>query len=343
MTDIGPFGAATLAAGGAFVGSVALTPLAGLLASRFSLLDHPDETRPYKLQLQPVPYLGGLAILLAIALVYLSTGVVREVGALAGAVILLALVGLADDARGGLGVGTKLLLQTLAGAVAVVGGIQASVTGIAILDQLMTVFWLVGVTNAVNIIDNCNGITGGTLLVGSVSAAVLSILQGQRLVGILAATVAGAALGFLPYNFPRARIYMGDIGTLPLGFLLATLAVKVDTNLEPPLNLIIPISFLALPLVNMLVVTIHRIQARQPIYVGGLDSIWHRLVLIGHPRSQAVVVVLRMAVIVAALGVLCGHGFLPAWFCVLGVGIFLIWSLLLLRVPTVPIAAWKGR
>jgi UDP-GlcNAc:undecaprenyl-phosphate GlcNAc-1-phosphate transferase len=338
MTDAG---AASLAAGAAFVGSVALTPVAGLVASRFSLLDHPDESRPYKLQLQPVPYLGGLAILLAIAVVYLSSGVVREVGSLAGAMILLALVGLFDDARGGLGVGTKLLLQAIAAAVAVVGGIQASVTGIAVLDQILTVFWLVAVTNAVNILDNCDGITSGSLLVGSVGAAALAILQGQRLVGILAAAVAGAALGFLPYNFPRARIYMGDIGTLPLGLLMATLALKVDTKVEPPLNLVIPVSLLALPLINMLVVTIHRISAHQPLYVGGLDGIWHRLVLLGYSRSQAVLLAVSVALLVAAVGVASGQGLLPASFGLLGVGAFSIWGLLLLRVPVAPMAAWK--
>lgn len=338
MTDLG---LTAIAAGGALAVSLALTPMARSLAIRLSVLDHPDEERPYKLQARPVPYLGGFAILLAAVVAYLSTGVWRAVGTLAFAVLLLTVLGLMDDLRGGMGVVPKVIVPGLAAAIVIFGGIQASVTGFAVADWAITLVWLVAVTNAVNVIDNANGITAGTLFVASSSFSILAMTQGQHLIGPLAGAIAGATLGFLPYNFPRARIFMGDAGTLPLGFLVATVALKIDTSIPPPWSFAVPLCILSLPLLNMLLVVIHRLTVGLPIYVGGLDSIWHRVVLMGLSKSLAVLVLLGAAAAVAAVGVLTGIGLVVPAVSLVSLLLVTGASLLLLRVPLVPAEAWK--
>jgi UDP-GlcNAc:undecaprenyl-phosphate/decaprenyl-phosphate GlcNAc-1-phosphate transferase len=333
MTDWALAGSSFLLAS---LASLLGTPVAKRVAVGMDLVDRPDPTRPYKIQVSPVPYLGGYAVLAVVGLTSGFAGIWHEVAVVGVATALLFVIGLLDDVSS-VGILPKLGAQVLAATAVLASGIKAIPTGEPFLDGLLTVLWLVGITNAINILDNCDGICAGTLLVSGGAFAALALLEDQRVVAVLAATISGAALGFLPYNFPRARIFMGDAGTLPLGFLIGAVALRIDVAPGPPWGFAIPICILALPVVNTLVVTVHRLRTRQPVWVGGTDSLWHRLVGRGVSRSGAVILLTIPSAVLGVIGVLAGAGILVVAIAWVGVLLAAAAGLLMLRFP-----AWAG-
>lgn len=316
----------------ALLASLVMTPVARRLALAVGLMDQPRSDRPYKLHSTPVPFLGGAAILVSAAIVTLPTGVWRPLWAAAIGAGILMCIGLLDDLRE-LPVMPRLALQAVAAGVAMWGGVHASPTGVVPLDLLITFVWLIGVTNALNIIDNCNGITAGLLVIAAGSLSLLALVQGQHTVGVLAAAVAGAALGFLPFNFPKARIFLGDAGTLPLGFLIAVVAVEVNVSIGRPWSFGVPVCILGLPIVNTMVVSVDRIRAGRRIWVGRSDSMWHRLLSAGLSPTRAVLTLLALAASFGAVGVLSGSGILPPTAPMIAFASAGVAGLLLLRIP----------
>lgn len=309
MTSIGLSGLA-LTAAAAFTIALLATPAARALARRLDLFDRPAG---YKAHAAPTPLLGGLGVaagflpVAAAAVAAYAPEHTRDVVALmAGAVLLLA-VGLFDDARG-LSPGRKLVWQGLAAAAA---GVTLGLLGVRVdlfLNWpplplvLLTAAWIVGITNALNMLDNMNGLCAGLGAIAAACLAIFNLHTGETAVALAAAALAGACGGFLPWNWPRASIFLGDAGSMLIGFALASLSVMgvYTRGAELPLLAVLaPLFILAIPILDLLVVTGLRWRGGRPPWSPDRAHVSHRLVVRGMRPAAAVAVLW-----IAALG--CG-------------------------------------
>jgi len=258
-----------------FLATIVLTPLAAKLAARVGLVDQPREGRFHG---TPTPVLGGVAVvgglLLVAALAAGANGKLLVV--LLGAVTLGA-VGLMDDVRH-LGPIVRLVFEGGAALALWVVGIRAGIFGMDTLDMVLTVVWVIAIVNAVNMVDNMDGLAGGVTLVSALGIAVVAGLQHDYLVASFALAVAGASAGFLLFNFPPARIFLGDAGSMALGFLLAALGLQLDLALSTTLSrAVVLVLLVAVPLFDLLVVVTARLMRRDPPWLGATDHTSHRL------------------------------------------------------------------
>jgi UDP-GlcNAc:undecaprenyl-phosphate/decaprenyl-phosphate GlcNAc-1-phosphate transferase len=272
--------------------SILGTPLARRLALHAGVVDAPNAR---KIHGAPVPLLGGMAIYAAFVLALIVVGdrfYVRElVGILLGAT-LVSLFGLADD-RWGLHAYLKLGGQLLAGLVLILGGTQVNLfPNHPWLNWAITLLWVVGITNALNLLDNMDGLSGGITTVAAAFFLLLAAITGQFLVGALAAALIGACVGFLRYNLNPATIFMGDTGALFLGFLLAALGVKLRFLSNVPwVTWLVPLCVLALPIFDTTLVFVSRLRrGLNPLTTPGKDHLSHRLVALGLTRREAVLI-----------------------------------------------------
>jgi UDP-GlcNAc:undecaprenyl-phosphate GlcNAc-1-phosphate transferase len=264
------------------------TLVARYAAVRFAWLDQPSRR---KLHANPIPLLGGIAIynaFLVAALLADSRRVLAEgTTVLIGATLLL-IVGVIDDQRG-LSPRVKLIAQAIAALLLVVGGISVSFLPFEWLNILATVLWVVAICNAMNLLDNMDGLSAGVAAIASGFFTVLAVWHGQIWVSLVGAVLLGATLGFLRFNWNPATIFMGDAGSLLLGFLLAVLAIKLRfEDVDPRRTWAIPILILAVPIFDTTVVTLSRLRRGVPITSGGRDHVSHRLVSVGLSIRQAV-------------------------------------------------------
>jgi UDP-GlcNAc:undecaprenyl-phosphate/decaprenyl-phosphate GlcNAc-1-phosphate transferase len=292
-----------------------MTPLAGRLAGIIGMVDKPSGR---KVHAGAIPYLGGLGILAGWCVALISLGTAVESIALLICMCVLLMTGLMDD-RFDISPRMRLSIQMGVAVIAYAGGIRMTpfdnVFGVGIwpLDLLVTVVWLVGMTNAFNFMDNMDGLAAGVGGIAALAFGCLGVLFGQQLVSILGFGLAGACLGFLRHNFHPARIFMGDAGSLPLGFGLAVLAIKVEfPGVDPFVAFCVPIVVLGLFMADTSVMAIGRFQRKEPIIGARLDHISHRLLQRSHPVRR---VALRMYAVAALLGI---DGILisqlpPAW------------------------------
>jgi UDP-GlcNAc:undecaprenyl-phosphate GlcNAc-1-phosphate transferase len=272
--------------------SLVLTPLAIRAALRLGVLDHPGQRKSHS---TPTPYLGGIAIVLAVTLAIVAAALVRGetvatltqlLGILAIALAMSA-TGLVDDLRGlpvvirfGLQLGAALGLWQL--------GVRVDLTGEPLIDLPLTVLWTVGITNAMNLLDNMDGLSASTATIASLWFGIIAVVNGQFLVSALAFAVAGAAAGFLRDNRPPARIYMGDAGSLFLGIMLASLGMLLSLDRGMVVTAAVPVLILTVPVLDTALVTVARIRHGISPFQGGKDHTSHRLVRIGLPVPIAV-------------------------------------------------------
>lgn len=230
-----------------FAAALGLTPLSRQIAMRFGVVDKPNQR---KIHLDSKPLMGGLAIYVALALavvLFSPPRHLRELGAVLAGAAALALVGLLDD-RYGLSARLRLGVQGLAALGLVAFGIRMNLTGLPLLDAGVTIVWVVTLTNAANFMDNMDGLTATFSAIAAFFCMVIAIAQGLSLVSSLAAALLGSALGFLVYNFNPSSTFMGDMGALPLGFILAVLALKLQFTQPFSVYWLAPVLVLALPL-----------------------------------------------------------------------------------------------
>jgi UDP-GlcNAc:undecaprenyl-phosphate GlcNAc-1-phosphate transferase len=293
---------------GSFILCWGLTPLVVRLAIRRNILDMPAA---HKLQASPVPYLGGVAIVTAFSIALLAGAVwYRPVAGLTtfavvvGLGLMLGVMGLVDDLRG-LSPWLRLGVETVAGATVWMMGAGITLLGPEWLNGLVTVLWVVGVINAFNLLDNMDGLSAGVSFIAAMVFFIIAAFGGQFLVASLAVALAGCALGFLRHNFFPAKIYMGDAGSLFLGFMLAFIGVRLRlVNTPPFVALFVPILVLAVPVFDTVLVTINRARHGRSPMVGGRDHASHRLVFMGIPVPVAVALIYGVAVGTGWLAVL---------------------------------------
>lgn len=265
------------------------TPWVRRLAMEIGFVDAPAQR---KLHATPMPLLGGLAIIGgALGGVVLFYGrLPRTITAVLLASTVVALVGLWDD-RYGLPAWAKLLGQLVGAAILIYFGIHVQLPMPALLNYLFTFLWVATISNAVNFLDNMDGLSAGISSVSAAFILLLGALHGQFLVAALAAAILGACLGFLRYNFKPAQIFMGDAGALFLGFLLAVLALRLRfPDNDNIVTWMIPLFLLGLPLFDISLVIFSRLRRGVSPNTAGKDHISHRLVRLGCTQREAVLI-----------------------------------------------------
>jgi UDP-GlcNAc:undecaprenyl-phosphate/decaprenyl-phosphate GlcNAc-1-phosphate transferase len=283
----------------ALFASLMLTVPVRALALRVGMVDLPG---PRKVHVQPIPLLGGLAmygaVLLAIVFTLDGPARAQSAGIVTGAT-LVALVGFLDD-RGWLHHQIKLFVgMPLAACIILASGVQAQVFQTLVpgsvgyvLDAALTIFWIVGITASFSILDHMDGLCAGVAAMASFFFAFLAYMNEQTLVTILAAAVLGAATGFLRWNFKPAKIFMGDGGAMFLGFLMATLGLKLRLEHANRVTAwLVPVLILAVAIFDTTLVSISRARRRLlPFAAPGKDHVAHRLANLGLGQRGAVIV-----------------------------------------------------
>jgi UDP-GlcNAc:undecaprenyl-phosphate GlcNAc-1-phosphate transferase len=283
---------------------LALTPAVRSLAKRLRFLDHPNMS---KVHLTPTPLMGGIAVALAslasaaaaLALIRCPYSA-RIVGFLSGGLMVIVL-GLADDANG-MKPAVKLTGQTVAAAVMLLSG---GVEGLPIpmgIGFPLALFWMVGLMNAFNFLDNMDGITAGLAAIASFGIFSLALGNGHTHTAIAAIAVAGGALGFLRYNFAPASIFLGDAGSLFLGYVVGGLSLRAVAYAEAGSPaLLLPVLMLGYPIFDAFLVTASRVIEGREIARGGKDHSSHRMARLGlTPRQTAVTIYLISASLTGA-------------------------------------------
>ena len=284
----------------AAVVSMFAMPVAARIATAVGMV---APARPDRWGSRPTPLLGGTVIV--IALVAASASLVTEARpyvAVAGATVAAALLGLLDDARG-LRPASKLVGQGVIGAALAAAGVRVEIIDFAPIAFAATVLWVVLIMNAINLMDNMDGLAAG---VTAISCIVLILMApAGSWVAVLAAATAGSAAGFLVHNFAPARIYMGDAGSLPLGVVLASLTLALTNQAATSVGLAVlaPIVAVGLPIFDTALVTIVRRMEGRPISRGGRDHTSHRLAALGLSERVTVLFLYAVSAALGALGI----------------------------------------
>ncbi|HEY7375546.1 MAG TPA: MraY family glycosyltransferase, partial [Polyangia bacterium] len=291
-----------------------LTPIVRQLAHRFGALDHARSSR--KIHGKPIPRLGGVAIVIAfytplVSLLLFQTGVgqlflaEREhvVGLFVGGLAIAAL-GLYDDLRGAnawkkflVQFAVAALLYRLGFRIEVLANPLGSPIALGWLSLPFTMFWIVGVINALNLIDGLDGLAGGVALVAITTTFLVSMQRGHPLMMLFTSALAGAIVGFLLYNFNPASIFMGDTGSMFLGFVLSATAIQTNQKSTTAVAVLIPAIALGLPIMDTLLAIARRALRGRPLFQADKEHIHHRLIAAGLTHRQAVLVLYGFCVL----------------------------------------------
>ncbi|NLP18117.1 MAG: undecaprenyl/decaprenyl-phosphate alpha-N-acetylglucosaminyl 1-phosphate transferase [Firmicutes bacterium] len=280
-----------------------LTPLMKKLAFRTGAVDYPDSgASGRRVHIRPTPRLGGLAIYLGFILPALTLIPIegsRLYGLLLGASLVL-LVGVVDDYRN-LSPRLKLGGQLIAALVFIylgnrvlwlsnpwAEGLEDAMWYIGPWAVPLTLLWMVGVTNTINLIDGLDGLAAGVTSIASITLLLVALQEGQGSIVVLTAALAGSTLGFLPYNFNPAQIFMGDGGSLFLGFVLAAIAVQGTLKSATVIALAVPMVALGLPIIDTFFAIFRRYRNGSPIFKADKGHLHHRLLERGLSQRQAV-------------------------------------------------------
>ena len=296
-----------------------LTPLVTRLAHRYKWYDIPDSR---KLHTGLIPRIGGLAMFLSMALAAacgfaaltllerLAAAPVGPLAAAAAGVAMIFGVGLYDDfvplrAR------TKLFLQAVAATIVAASGMRVDTIAIPLLGDLnlggmavpLTVFWIVGMTNSVNLIDGIDGLAGGISAIAAAGMAVIALLQGQLLTALVALALFGALGGFLLYNWPPASIFMGDSGSHLLGFALAILPFLEIGGAATLHTLVVPATLVLIPIVDCGAATVRRLRQRRSVGSADNDHIHYVLRALGMSDRKILLAVYPVCAYLAVVAI----------------------------------------
>ncbi|MBQ3276300.1 MAG: undecaprenyl/decaprenyl-phosphate alpha-N-acetylglucosaminyl 1-phosphate transferase, partial [Oscillospiraceae bacterium] len=292
---------------------MAATPAARKIAMRIGAMDMPGESR--RVHTTPIPRMGGIAIFLGFLAGVLPFAAldIRVRGVLLGSLIIV-ILGVADDIRS-LNPWVKLLGQCAAAAVAIACGVRINiltnprifgeVIPLGALSVPVTLIWIVGITNALNLIDGLDGLAAGVSGIGCASMLAVSLfLPGATDVSVLLAALGGACLGFLPFNRNPARVFMGDTGALLLGFVLSAASVLGLFKMYTVVTFAVPLLALALPLSDTVFAIVRRLYNGENPMKADRGHIHHRLLALGLTQKQAVTVLYAVSLIFGTAAVL---------------------------------------
>ena len=306
LSVVGTAAAALLAA--ALVALIS-TPVVKSLAFRMGAVDVPKDNR--RMHDHPIPRMGGMAIFLGFLLsVLIFVPLDKQLrGMLLGSVIIV-ILGIFDDIYA-LPAKPKFLVQIVAALVAVLAGNRIFILSninifssepyweLGWLSIPISVFWIVGITNAVNLIDGLDGLACGVSTISSMTLLVIALIVSEPQVAVLMAALAGACIGFLPYNLNPAKIFMGDTGSTFLGFILASVSIQGLFKFHMIISFAVPFLMLGLPIFDTSFAIIRRLAKGQSPMTPDRGHIHHRLIDMGFSQKQAVA---TLYVISAILG-----------------------------------------
>jgi UDP-GlcNAc:undecaprenyl-phosphate GlcNAc-1-phosphate transferase len=297
---------------GAFVTALALSLMGTYVVRSWAVgrgyVDHPDDAR--RIHSTPTPNVGGIAVAVATLASFLVWGAFAvpdlgtrpEILAMLGGGAMIFALGLWDDIHH-LGAATKFAAQVAIASIVFFGGVKILGVGfgnvwhsqlVGVVSWAATVLWIVGTANAFNLIDGSDGVAGGAAVFASMSMGIVFALYGDPLGALMATILVGATLGFLFFNFPPATVFMGDCGSLFLGFTLATLGVITTQKASTLVAVAIPIVAFGVPLLDTLIAIVRRYLRHEPIFAPDRGHIHHRLRDLGL-SSRGVAVMLYIA------------------------------------------------
>jgi len=284
--------------------SLVFAPMVRLFALRNGFVAYPRADRWHK---RPTALLGGVSIYIGFIITVLLLLKIEHknvIGLLFGATFLF-LIGLADD-RFHFTPYVKLLTQIIAGCLAIFFGITINLPNYSILSIPITLLWIIGVTNSFNLLDNIDGLAGGIAVISSLMLFFSSQLFFSNSLGIYSLILAGAVLGFLPFNFNPAKIFMGDSGSMFLGYSLAIISI-VETNrhiANLATIMFIPVMILSVPIFDTIFVTILRLTRGKKVFEGGKDHTSHRLVSLGLSQRKTVLLLYFISIVFGLIALL---------------------------------------
>lgn len=285
----------------AFAGGLLLTPLVIRVARRKGWVAHPSEERWHA---QPTALMGGIAIYMAATFALALVSIDPSLWIIWGGSTIMFITGLVDDLKG-LKPAAKLIGQVIAAVLLLYAGYTLGGGALPFWIAVpLTFFWLIGITNALNLLDNMDGLAAGITVIAALVLAIFSALIGEQTVAIAMVAVAGAAAAFTVYNFKPAKIFMGDCGSLFLGYTIAAFALVMQSTLSRPDNYtvyLVSIAVLAVPIFDTTLVTVLRSFAGRSIAQGGCDHSSHRLVLLGLSERQAVLTLYLISILFGSL------------------------------------------
>jgi UDP-N-acetylmuramyl pentapeptide phosphotransferase/UDP-N-acetylglucosamine-1-phosphate transferase len=305
-----------------YLGSLALallgTPLVIRLARRIGAVDRPGIRSVHKL---PIPRIGGVAIFAAALVMIVSTIFVNnrigqafrdvqlQLATLLGLAALIFTIGLVDDLKG-LPARVKFLAEVLSAVVLCLAGVRIS--DVALVDQwvlplgewgwLLTVLWIVGITNAVNLSDGLDGLAAGISAIACAVIAIFAIHSGQAIMGVFMLAMLGSLSGFLVFNFNPAKIFMGDCGSLSVGFIIAAASVMCTTKSAALVGLALPALALGVPIFDTLLSMLRRFLERRSLFAPDRSHFHHRLLDLGLQQRHAVLAIYLVTLIATGLG-----------------------------------------
>lgn len=280
--------------------SILLTPFIIKLAKKVGAVDQPNDRKVHE---RLMPRMGGLAIFLSFMVGYLMflPKTISVWPVFLGALIIV-VTGILDDLYE-ISAKTKLLGQLTAAFVTIMGGVQIDFITLPFTDRLdlgylaipITILWIVGITNAINLIDGLDGLAAGVSSIALLTTSLLAFSMGNFVVGLLGIIVLGSTLGFLVFNFHPAKIFMGDTGSLFLGYMISVLTIMGLFKNVAIFSLIIPIIILGVPILDTMFAIIRRIVNRKPLSSPDKLHLHHCLIRIGFSHRQTVMIIYLMS------------------------------------------------
>ena len=324
----------------AFLASYSTTPIAVKIAHKVGAIDVPKDNR--RMHKKPIPRLGGIAIVFGfmVSVICFVRLPWEYIGILLGGIIIM-LMGAIDDVKP-LPAYLKFAIQILAALIPVLSGVRIeffnsfsvlSDTQYYILGWLavpVTIFWIVALTNAMNLIDGLDGLSAGVACISSLCLLIVALMHNQVHVAMVTACLAGGCFGFLPYNFNPAKIFMGDSGSTFLGYMLACISIEgMLKGYTTIISVAVPLVVLALPLLDTTVAILRRVINHKPIMQPDRGHLHHKLIDKGYSQKQAVLILYSICTAFGIFAiVLSGFGVLRALLLLGAVLVFaLLWIL----------------
>lgn len=314
-------------------------PFVKKIAVKANAIDIPKDGR--RMHKTPIPRMGGLSIFYGFTVSILCFGNLNRGfwGILAGAAIIV-ILGIIDDIKA-LSALPKLIVQIISAIIPVAFGIRIDFVSIPFSDTatnivfddiiscILSVIWIVAVTNAVNLIDGLDGLAAGVSTIASASILFIAIIDGNALVTIISVCLVGACLGFLPYNINPAKIFMGDTGATFLGYIMAVMSIQGMFKSYTVITFIIPVLILGLPLFDTSFAIIRRILQRKPIMQADRGHLHHRLIDMGFNQKQTVSILYTISALLGLSAIIMeGYDTLTGILLLISVIVFVVLAII---------------
>ncbi len=313
-----------------FIITFLTTPFVKRIAVKVGIVDKPDEAR--RVHKKATPLLGGLAMFYGFIVSVILFGIVDKSvrGMVLGALIIL-IVGIVDDAKQ-LSAKVKLPFQILAAIILILHDVRidlisvprfisdTGVLGLGFWGIPLTIIWVVGVTNAVNLIDGLDGLAAGVSSIACMSLFCIALIVGEHEVALITAALTGSCFGFLPYNFNPAKIFMGDTGSTFLGFILASVSIMGLFKSYTVISVAVPFLVLGLPLFDTGFAIVRRVKAGKPIMSPDREHLHHRVLDMGFSQKKTVSIIYLMCTVLGLCAVvMVSNGIVQALLLIVGV------------------------